>query len=338
MTTERRRLVQFDLPVEQLEAYRPERAEPADFDAFWEQTRRAAEAHPLGAEITPLRSPLTTLDAFDLRYAGYGGDPIHGWLLCDPQYAGGGTCVIQFIGYGGGRGHPLDHLAWPSVGYATLVIETRGQGAAAYGGTTVDPHLSHPHVPGWLTQGIRSPETYYYRRVFVDAVRAVEVARTHPAIRAERVVVAGTSQGGGVALATAGLTDVDAVIANVPFGCHFERAIRITDELPYCEVADYLRLYRREHATVLRTLSYFDGLNFAARAKAPALLSLGLMDPVSPPSTIFAAHHHYAGSSRLRVWPFNGHEGGETEDHLEAIAFLAEMLAEAPSAELARQA
>jgi cephalosporin-C deacetylase len=337
MSSKQERLFEFDLPLEDLEDYRPDRVEPADFDAFWEQTLREAAEYPLDAEITPVQTPLTKLDAFDVRYAGYGGDPIHGWLLRDPTDGGSRPCLVQFIGYGAGRGHPLDHVSWPSVGYTTLVIETRGQGAASRGGTTVDPHLSHPHVPGWLTQGIRSPETYYYRRVFVDAVRAVNLARSYPSIGADRVVVAGESQGGGIALAVAALTGVDAVIANVPFGCHFDRAIRITDEPPYSEVAAYLRVYRREGEAVMRTLSYFDGVNFAARATAPALLSLGLMDRVCPPSTIFALHNHYAGPSEIRVWPFNGHEGGETDQHLESIAFLADALADVPPALLTRQ-
>jgi cephalosporin-C deacetylase len=173
--------------------------------------------------------------------------------------------------------------------------------------------------------------------VFVDAVRAVELARTHPAIAASRVVVSGTSQGGQIALAAAALSPVDAVVANVPFGCHFERGIRITDEAPYSEVADYLRLYRRERDQVLTTLSYFDGMNFAARAKAPALFSLGLMDRVSPPSTVFAAYNHYAGPREMRVWPYNGHEGGETDQQLEAIAFLADVLAVDPPPLLTRR-
>ena len=35
----------FDLPLEQLQNYRPPRNEPADFDAFWAQT--LAEAPPV---------------------------------------------------------------------------------------------------------------------------------------------------------------------------------------------------------------------------------------------------------------------------------------------------
>jgi cephalosporin-C deacetylase len=323
------RLAEFDLPLVELEAYRPERREPSDFDAFWADALAESASHPVDATITPIDTPLTAVQAFDVQFAGYGGDAIHGWLLRAPDARPGGPCVVLFIGYGGGRGHPLDHLAWPSVGYTTIVVETRGQGATAFGGTTIDPHCSHPHVPGWLTQGIRDPASYYYRRVFVDAVRAVEVARAHPMIAADRVAAVGTSQGGGIAVALAGLVELDAVVANVPFGSNFERAIRITDEPPYSEVASYLRLYRDEHARVLQTLSYFDGMSFAARASAPALMSVGLMDRVTPPSTVFAAYNHYAGPRRMRVWPFNGHEGGETDSQLDAIAFLGGVFAAA---------
>jgi cephalosporin-C deacetylase len=326
MGPDERGLAEFDLPLEQLQDYRPARVEPPDFDDFWAMTLAQAAEYPLRVEVTPVDTPLTTLDVFDVTYAGYGGDRIHAWLLRDRRGGAPRPCVVQFIGYGGGRGHALDHVLWPSLGYTTLVIETRGQGSLVLDGTTVDPHTSHPHVPGWLTKGIRSPETYYYRRVFVDAVRAVEVATTHPAIDAEDVVVVGTSQGGGIALAVAGLADVAAVVANVPCGCHFERAVRLTDESPYSEVATYLRLYRREADAVLRTLAYFDAVNLAARAQAPALFSVALMDRVSPPSTVYAAYNHYGGPRTMRVWPFNGHEGGETDQQLEAVDFLQTVL------------
>ena len=40
-----------------------------------------------------------------------------------------------------------------------------------------------------MTRGMLNPETYYYRRVFTDAVRAVEAAQSHPAVDAERIAV-----------------------------------------------------------------------------------------------------------------------------------------------------
>ena len=58
------------------------------------------------------------------------------------------------------------------------------------------------------------------------------------------------------------------------------------------------------------TLSYHDGVNFSARAKAKALFSTSLMDEICPPSTVFAAYNHYAGPKEIMVYQFNGHEGG----------------------------
>lgn len=307
-------LADFDLPLEELERYLPERDEPDDFDAFWAATLADAERHPLDVELTRVEAGrLTALEAHDMTFRGFGGDPIRAWLVRDPDLPGPRPCVVEFLGYGAGRGAVYDRLAWASTGYVNLVVETRGQGGPWSPGGTPDPHPVDPHVPGRMTCGIRSPETYFYRRVFTDAARAVQAAAQHPAVDPARVVVYGRSQGGGIALAAGALAEVAAVVADVPFLCHFRRAIRLTDEEPFSEIANHLRIYRSEVDLVLRTLSYFDGVNFAARGRAPALFSAGLMDRVCPPSTVFAAHNHYAGPREMQVWPFNGHEGGEQD-------------------------
>ena len=58
------------------------------------------------------------------------------------------------------------------------------------------------------------------------------------------------------------------------------------------------------------TLSYLDVVNHAqAGRRRPALFSAGLSDAVTPPSTVFAAYHHYAGPKDIAVYPFGGHEG-----------------------------
>ena len=81
---------------------------------------------------------------------------------------------------------------------------------------------------------------------------------------------------------------------------------------PYLELVNYLKVHRTKVTTVFDTLSYVDGVNFAARARCPALFSVALMDTTCPPSTVYAAYHHYAGPRQLEVYPFNGHEGGES--------------------------
>jgi cephalosporin-C deacetylase len=80
-----------------------------------------------------------------------------------------------------------------------------------------------------MTRGIQDPHDYYYRRVYTDAVRAVDAARSHPLVDASRVAVTGGSQGGGITLAVAALSDRPALaMPDIPFLCDYRRAINIT--------------------------------------------------------------------------------------------------------------
>jgi cephalosporin-C deacetylase len=317
----------FDMPLEELRAYRPPREESADFDAFWDNTLAAARQYPLDATFAPVDYGLRTVESYDVTFHGYGGQPVKGWLLLPRQRAGRLPCVVEYIGYGGGRGLPLDWLLWASAGYAHLVMDTRGQGSAWRPGDTPDlqPEGASPHYPGFMTLGILEPKTYYYRRVFTDAVRAVEAARSHPAVDGARIAITGGSQGGGITVAVSGLQpDVAVAMPDVPFLCHYRRATTLVDSMPYNEIVQFCKIHRNQVEQVYQTLTYFDGVNFAARAKAPALFSTGLMDDTCPPSTVFAAFNHYGGAHKeIKVWPFNRHEGGDVFQALEKVKFLA---------------
>lgn len=318
----------FDLPVTELERYLPDRTERPDFDAFWQSTLAAARSFPLNATFTAHPTPFETLEFFDVTYSGYGGHPIKGWFVVPKNRSGEKLpCVVEYIGYGGGRGIPAHWMHYASAGYAHLIMDTRGQGSSWRTGDTPDPEGTSPHIPGFMTQGIDRPETYYYRRVYTDAVRAVEAARSHPEVDPDRIAVLGGSQGGGITIAVAGLDPtVGAVLPDVPFLCHFERAVTMVDSYPYQEITNYLKIHRNKIDQVFHTLSYFDGMNLAARAKAPALFSVGLMDTICPPSTVYAAFNHYGGEKTMQVWPFNHHEGGDLDQTMLRLDFLHQTL------------
>jgi cephalosporin-C deacetylase len=314
----------FDLPLEQLQTYQPERVEQEDFDAFWKSTLAAARQHPLHASFKQVDYGLQAQETFDVAYAGFDGQQIKGWLILPRQRHGKLPCVVEYIGYGGGRGFPTDWLLWASVGYAHLIMDTRGQGSAWQKGDTPDNQAGgNPFHPGFMTQGILSPQDYYYRRVFTDAVRAIETARAHPEVDGERIAVTGGSQGGGITVAAAGLVpDVAVAMPDVPFLCHYRRATDIVDSYPYQEIMRYLNTHRNHVEQVFRTLSYFDGVNFATRARAKTLFSVGLMDMVCPPSTVYAAYNHWAGPKEIRTYAYNGHEGGGDFHTVEKVKFL----------------
>ncbi len=317
-------MVFFDLSLDELRVYRPPREEPEDFDAFWQKTLQEARQHPLAAHFAPVDFGLRLVDTYDVTFAGYGGQPVKGWFMVPRGATGPLPCVVEYIGYGGGRGFPHDWLLWPNAGFAYLVMDTRGQGGAWQPGDTPDlPDGSSPHAPGFMTLGILDPHTYYYRRVYTDAVRAIEAARSHPAVDATRIAATGTSQGGGLTIAVSGLVpDLAVAMPNVPFLCHFRRAIGLTEEHPYQEIVRFLSVHRDKTETVFRTLSYFDGMHFAARSQARALYSTALMDMICPPSTVFAAYNYINAPKDIRIYPYNNHEGGGSHHHLEQVRFL----------------
>jgi cephalosporin-C deacetylase len=316
--------VLIDLPLADLRVYRPDVLEPDDFDAFWAAELADARQHDVEPRFSAVATPIRHATVFDVAFPGSGGDSINGWLLVPHEMEADAALVVEYVGYNGGRGDPLDWLTYSCAGHPHFVMDTRGQGGGWRSSDTFDPRDNGaPSTNGFLTRGIADPRTHYYARVFVDAARAVDAARRHPAAVGRSIVCAGISQGGGLALAASHLVgDVEAVLPDVPFPAHPRRAVEVTESRPYFELIEYCSVHSDRVADVFRTLAYMDVVNHAKRVTAPALFSVGLIDEVTPASTVFAAYNHYAGPKEIAVYEFNGHEGGSTRHLARKLAFL----------------
>ncbi len=303
-----------DLTLPELVEYRPVIDEPHDFDRFWQVTIAEARMLTQDPVLTPQEGPIREFVVEDLAFAGFDGDPIRAWVI-RPRSAERLPAVVEFVGYNGGRGLPAEHLTWAASGFVHVVMDTRGQGSGwGGGGSTPDPHGSGAAFEGFMTRGIESPSTYFYRRVFTDAVRLVDTVQGLDFVDPDRVAVTGGSQGGGITLAVAGLLGdgIVAAMPDVPFLCHFRRSVALTPGRPFTEVTKYLSVHRGRVAEVFGTLAYFDGAVFARRATAPALFSVGMMDDIVLPSSVFAAFNRYGCEDRdIAVYEYNGHEGGQ---------------------------
>ncbi|GAB3808497.1 cephalosporin-C deacetylase [Humibacter antri] len=319
----------LDLPIDQLRHYLPAITAQPDFDDFWRRTLAEHGCAGAAVRFNPVTSPLETIDTYDVTFPGFDGQPVKAWLHLPRHRVGQLPCVVQYMGYGTGRGTPvtLQNLLYSAAGYANLIVDNRGQA----GSDTADGDGTQAmQASGFLTKGVLSPETFYYRRLIVDAIRAVHAATEHPEIDATRVVVAGGSQGAALALATAALDDTPiAVLADLPFLSHVRRAADVASAGPYLELTAFGRSRPELIDRAFTTLSYFDGMNFAARSTSPARFSVALMDDVAPASTVFAAYNRYAGQKAIDVYAFNGHEGGGQLAAERRLAFLGDVFGDA---------
>lgn len=299
----------YDMPLEQLRAYRTSTEEPAGLDDWWAARLKEARARSTPVTLTRHEPDLYgPAEVYDAEFSGAGGDRIRAWYIT-PAHGDVHTIMVTFIGYGGGRGAPAEHILLPALGYAVFVMDTRGQGGRWTFGATGDAGSGGPENSLVMTRGVTSPETYYYTRLITDAALAVDAAAELAGPTAQ-IAVGGASQGGGLALAAAALHGrrIAACQADVPFLCDIQRAITLAPHAPYTEIPEFLAHNTHLAGAVLDTLRYVDCALLARRVTAPTLMSVSLMDPICPPSTVFAAYNEIPAAKDIAVHPFSQHD------------------------------
>jgi cephalosporin-C deacetylase len=303
----------YDLPLQQLREYRTQTAEPAGLDEWWAARLKAARELARPVTLTRHEPDLYgPVEVYDAEFSGAGGDRVKAWYIT-PAGRGGqaGQIMVTFIGYGGGRGAPAEHILLPALGFPVFVMDTRGQGGRwTFGATGDGPGGgTGPENSLVMTRGVTSPEDYYYTRLFTDAALAVDAAREVAGPQAT-IGVRGASQGGGLALAAAAFHGDDIAVCHpdVPFLCDIQRAITIAPQAPYTEIPEFLSHNTELIDTVLNTLRYIDCALLARRITAPTLASVSLMDPIVPPSTVFAAYNEITADKDIAVYPFSQHD------------------------------
>ena len=287
-----------------LEAFRTSVTCPDDFDEFWGGVLHRLAEEPLepNMALDPFRSN-DHVRVYQATYRSLDGPEIFGWYSVPAFGDGPFPAILVLPGY---KSEPALRRDWGGKGVAVLSVAVRGKlpSSARF----------NPGYPGLLTAGVESRETYSYRGVISDCSRGVDFLLSRPEIDSDRIFCSGSSQGGGLTLATAGLRpEIKAGVSGYPFLCSYPDSMKMLRSYPYDELSCYLRAHPEREAQMLETLRYFDGVNFAPRIKCPMVVGIALEDEVCPPETSYAAYDRLGGERELWLFPDSGH--GNAHDY-----------------------
>ncbi|WP_449537901.1 acetylxylan esterase [Ferdinandcohnia sp. Marseille-Q9671] len=310
-----------DYPIEKLVTYKPELNKPDDFDSFWEIEKKRVKDSNCSMKVEWIEYPLPSVDLADLTLSSWDGTPIRGYLM-RPKDIQEGPVLLCFHGYTGSRGVPSDYLKWVLQGITVIAFDVRGQGDSP-------DYAKYPNgsrVTGWMTSGILDRDNYYLTNVHRDSIAQLQWISTTSPVKPSKLGVFGASQGGGLALVAAGLEEkIQLVVADWPFLTHFERALEVALSGPYMEIINYLKLHNPENEAkpaILQTLAYVDSLHFSTNILVPVLMGSGLEDPVTPPSTVYAAFNHIPSKNKtIHAYPQYVHEHNQFHEE-KKIAFI----------------
>lgn len=309
--------------TKELFGYLPEQTKRADFDEFWEQTIKKAENVPLRPEKLLYDYPGNYVKVYSITYYGFDETKIHGWYIV-PQFTGEKKhpCLINYHGFTGNRGMPSDFMVWAVQGIAVLSVDCREQS----GETGNSAVYSTGSVQNVVSKGILDKNEYYYRAVYMDCLKAIDFAGTCEEVDKDRIIIHGGSQGGGLGMAVCSLDSRPwMALVDVPSCSNLEKRVEGAFGA-FGSITEYLKKYPDRLERAYETLSYFDTMNMADRIKCRVLASVGIKDNICPAKLYFASYNRIKSPKEIRIYPFNGHEGGHSVHLQEKLRFVWEWL------------
>ena len=283
----------IDKPLAELRTYTGRNPRPADFNSFWDNSLAEMKALDAKVELIPAKVTAPGVDCFDLYFTGIGGSRIHAKYLRPKSASRPHPAIVIFHGYSGNSGDWFEKLAWMSFGYSVFALDCRGQGGLSEdrGGVTGTT------LKGHIIRGLDdAPQQMLFRQIFLDTAQLAGIAMQMPEVDSKRVGATGGSQGGGLTLACAALEPrIKRAAPIFPFLCDYQRVWEMDLATgAYEELRTYFRQFDPHHEReqeIFTKLGYIDCQHLAARIRSEVLMVTGLMDPICPPSTQFAAYN-----------------------------------------------
>lgn len=290
------------------EGFEPGTERPADLDRYWEEEKRALRNLPVEVNLTPVTINRWGYTCSDVELNCTGPKPARGYFA-KPKIAEAGTLpIVLFLHAAGVNGdwclaQPERALQYARMGHGTLAFDLNAHGMrngqpAAYYDSLDEGPLKH-----YYRQGIESKQDFYFRGMYLRILRTLDFLTRQPEWDGKRILVIGESQGGGQALAAAGLDSrVTAVVATVPAMCDWGGSlVGRGDGWPKP------LNFEDDPREMLEVIPYFDVAHLLTNSQATLVTEIGFIDRTCPATSIYAAINQAAGKKIILEAPYRGH-------------------------------
>jgi cephalosporin-C deacetylase-like acetyl esterase len=277
---------------------------PTDFTAFWKQAREELSAIPIDARVTLMPDRCTEkVNVFQVNMQNFPGTNRLYGILCVPKTGGRHPALLNVPGagvypYGG-------NIAMAEKGLITLEIGIHGIPLNMDTGVYSD--LAWGALRGYMNYNLDDRDQFYYKRVYLGCVRAVDFLFSLPQFDGKNIAVSGGSQGGALSIITAGLDSRIKYLA-----AYFPALCDLTGDLhgraggwPHYFEGKNLPFNNKKDK--IRTCAYFDVVNFARLLKVPGFYTWGYNDDTCPPTSMYAAYNTISSPKTLYLALDTGH-------------------------------
>lgn len=274
---------------------------PKDFSDFWKDAIREARQTPLEPTKRLLPERCTKdvnvyeVSFYNIRW----GSRTYG-ILCVPVKEGKYPALLRVPG-AGVRPYGGD-IYTASQGAITLEIGIHGIPVTMEQGVYDDLH--NGALSGYWEFGMDDRDKSYYKHVIIGCIRALDYIEEYTPWNGKECGVTGSSQGGFLSLATAGLDKRITFYAPVHAAlCDHTNSLKgIACGWPHYFYSNKGKGMEKQ----IETSRYYDGVNFARLItdKQHGWFSFGYNDDVVPPTTAWATYNTVTGPKEIS--PYQG--------------------------------
>lgn len=282
-----------------VEEIRPTTTLPADFREFWNKALEDLKKVPVAPVLTLMPERCTDqVEVYHVRLDNIQGK-IYG-ILCKPKKPGKFPAILNVPG-AGVRPYEGD-ISNAARGFITFQIGIHGVPVNLPVSFYND--LSSGPIREYWTFNMDSRDNYYYKRVYLGCVRAVDFITGLDDFDGQNLAVQGGSQGGALAIITASLD------RRVKYLSSFYPAL--SDLTGYLEgrAGGWPHMFRNEFTNKMEKIEvskYYDVVNFARFVEVPGWYSWGFNDNVCPPTSMYAAYNVIEAPKELHLFQDSHH-------------------------------